>query len=53
MIKTKIRKELKLAYRDPESTAAALDFQGKGKLSISMICENVVIKRLNFAEIDI
>jgi Txe/YoeB family toxin of Txe-Axe toxin-antitoxin module len=31
-LKQRIRKELRLVYRDPESAYAALDFAGTGKI---------------------
>ncbi|CDW74423.1 ef-hand calcium-binding domain-containing protein 6 [Stylonychia lemnae] len=53
MISTKIRREFKLVYRDPESNYSALDFTGTGKISIRTFLDNVIVKRLKLDEEDI
>lgn len=50
---TKIRKELKIVYRDPESTYSALDFTGTGRISMRSFLDNIIVKRLNIPEDDV
>ena len=53
IIREKIRRELKLTYRDPDSAYAALDFEGKGNIKIENILEGYAIKRLQYSIEDI
>jgi hypothetical protein len=53
MISTKVRKELKVVYRDPESSYSALDFSGTGRISMQGFLSNLIVKRLKFDEVDI
>jgi hypothetical protein len=52
-VKKRIRKELRLVYRDPESAYAVLDFTGSGKIKIINLLENLVIQRLKISDEDI
>ena len=52
-LKVIVRKEFRLVYRDPESTYAALDFSGKGKIQMKDILDNLVFKRLKFVKEDV
>lgn len=53
MVSIKIRKELKIVYRDPESNYSALDFSGTGRISMRTFLDNIIVKRLNIPEDDI
>lgn len=48
VLRTKIRREIKIVYREPESAFASMDFGGKGRLSIDTIINNLIIKRLKY-----
>jgi hypothetical protein len=50
LISTKIKREFKLVYRDPESNYSALDFSGTGKISIAAFLDNIIIKRMKLDE---
>ena len=49
-VRQKMRREFKNVYRDPETSYAALDFFGKGKIGMKAILESIIPKRLNFEE---
>lgn len=49
-VKYKMRREFRNIYRDPETSYAALDFFGTGKVSMKLILEGMVAKRLKFTE---
>lgn len=52
-LKQRVRKELRQVYKEPETAYAAMDFSGKGKIDVTNILSNVIIKRLNFEDCDI
>ena len=52
-VKVRVRKEIRLVYRDPESAYAALDFSGSGKISIDSILNNLIVQRLGIGSEDI
>lgn len=49
----RVRKELKLAYKEPESSYASLDFYGIGRVNMRTFLGNVIVQRLKIAEEDL
>ena len=47
-VKCTVRKEIQKIYRDPESAYAALDFSGKGRISMQDFLKGLVVQRLKF-----
>lgn len=52
-VSNKVRKELKIVYKDPETSYSALDFLGSGKITLKGFMNNLIVKRLKIDEEDL
>ena len=52
-VSNRVRKEMKIVYRDPESNYSAMDFLGTGLISMQTFITNIIVKRLKIEEEDL
>jgi len=52
-LKNKLRNEIRLVYKDPESAYASFNFSGKNSISLNELLNHVIVKRIGYSREDI